>query len=136
MTSGEWHAWRLIKIATGVEFSVLILFWLLAYIKKPIMQKIYYRAIAWIIPISWFFGFWALIAFIIGGTQWGGKIGEDIGYWFAYVIPEGCFQALAWWLATSGGIKYYRWKEQEWWDYDAKDRPNNWPDQLADWHEY
>ena len=37
MTDGEWHAWRLIKIATGIEFGILILFWLLAYIKKPIM---------------------------------------------------------------------------------------------------
>ena len=136
MTSGEWHAWRLIKIATGIEFGILGLFWLLAYIKRPDMQRIYYRAIAWVIPISWFFAFWALIAFIVGGTQWGGDLGWDIGYWLFYVIFEGAFQALAWWLATSGAIKYYRWEQQEWWNYNKEDSPHNWPKQLGEFVDY
>ena len=91
MTTGEWHAWQLVRIATGVEFGILSLLWLLSYIKKPDFQRIYYRAIAWIIPISWFFAFWALIAFIVGGTQRGGDLGWDIGYWLFYVIFEGAF---------------------------------------------
>merc|ERR1711920_694587 len=57
LTGGEWHAWRVMLYGNGNAFYVLTLFWLLAYIKAPkpdrIMSKIYYRAIAWIIPISW-----------------------------------------------------------------------------------
>ena len=74
LTAGAWHGWYVMEYGIGSAFYVLGILWLLAYIKRDdrIFQKIYYRAIAWIIPISWVLMVWSLIAFIIGGSQ---------GYW-------------------------------------------------------
>ena len=116
--------------------------WLLSYIKldNRTIQKIYYRAIAWIIPLSWLFTFMMLIAFIVGGTQgytnllggYGtGNIGPDIGIAFGFIIWIGGLQALAWWFAGEGVVEYYRWNEQPWWNYTSEGAPDNWPDQLG-----
>ena len=58
------------EYGVGSLFWFLGIFWLLAYIKRDdrIFQKIYYRAIAWAIPISWVLALWIFIAFVIGGT--------------------------------------------------------------------
>ena len=118
-------------IANGILFGLgPILFWLLAYIQKPIMQKLYFRVIAWIIPASWIFAFWTLIAFIVGGVQNGGNAGHNILYWFIYVIGFGAAETLAWWQAPSL-VKFYRWSEQEWWNYTKDESPQNWPNQMA-----
>ena len=61
LTGGEAHAWGVLRWGLGDSFWVLGIFWLLAYIKavdNRLMQKIYYRAIAWIIPLSWVFALW------------------------------------------------------------------------------
>ena len=61
LTPGEWHAWGVLRWGLGGAFWVLGVFWLLAYIKSVdgrLMQKIYYRAIAWVIPISWVLALW------------------------------------------------------------------------------
>ena len=70
LTSGEWHAWNVFQYGFGGGFFLLGIFWLLSYIQSDnrIMQKIYYRSIAWMIPISWIFCLWVMIAFIVGGT--------------------------------------------------------------------
>ena len=119
----------------GNAFYVLTLFWLLAYIKAPkpdrIMSKIYYRAIAWIIPISWIFALWVFLAFLIGGLQFGGDIGPDMGYAFGYWIWTAGFRALAWFVAPRA-TKFYRWQEQDWWTYNKDEVPETWPSQLAD----
>ena len=71
-TKGTTHAWNVMTTANGIFFGFTTTFWLLSYIHKRIMQKIYFRVIAWFIPASWIFAFWSLIAFIIGGVQHGG----------------------------------------------------------------
>jgi hypothetical protein len=121
-TKGEKHAWNVVRIANGIFFGFLTLFWLLSYIHNRYMQKLYYRVIAWMIPASWIFAFWSLLAFIIGGSQDGGKFGKDIGYWFLTTIMLAGSEALAWWQAPDM-IKFYRWDAQEWWNYTKEDSP-------------
>ena len=48
------------------------------------------------IPGSWLFAFWALIAFIIGGVQEGGQIGFNILYWTIYSVILVGMEMLAW----------------------------------------
>ena len=112
LTSGEWHAWYVMNYGIGSVFWSLGIFWLLAYIKRDdrIFQKIYYRAIAWGIPISWVLALWILIAFIVGGTQVGGSIGVDLGYGFGWWVLLGGLEALAWYLAP-GNVKFYKWDQ-------------------------
>ena len=135
ITKGTKHAWNVTTISNGLFFGFTTLFWLLSYIHKRIMQKIYYRVIAWFIPASWIFAFWSLLAFIIGGAQEGGKIGTNLGYWFLWVAFLAGGEALAWWQAPSM-IKFYRWDSQEWWNYTKEDAPQNWPSQLGDFIDY
>ena len=137
LTAGEAHAWAVAEYGIGAIFNGLGIFWLLAYIKKDnrIFQKIYYRAIAWAIPLSWIVALWILIAFIVGGTQVGGNIGFDLGYGFGLWAVLGGLEALAWYLAP-GNVKFYKWDEQDWWNYSSEDAPDNWPAQLGDFVEY
>ena len=74
------------------------------------MQKIYYRSIAWIIPISWIFCLWVMIAFIVGGTQLYGTLGHDLAYGFLMWVMVVGMEALAWFLAPRV-VKYYRWEQ-------------------------
>ena len=106
LTAGEWHSWYVLEYGIGSVFWILGLLYLLAYIKRDnrIFQKIYYRAIAWSIPISWILALWALIAFIVGGTEYGGNIGAAIGYGLGFVVTLGGLEALAWYLATTGVV--------------------------------
>ena len=142
LTPGENFAWGTLMYGMGPAFWVLTVFWLLSYIKleNRTIQKIYYRAIAWIIPITWLLAFMMLIAFIVGGTQgWTtllgnygtGWIGLDIGVAIGFLIWIGGLEALAWWFAGEGVVKYYRWEEQAWWNYTTEGAPDNWPDQLG-----
>ena len=132
MSPGTAHAWGVLRWALGDSFWLLGVFWLLAYIKhgdQRIFQKVYYRAIAWIIPLSWVFALWALLAFIIGGTQepWG-DIGTNLGFGFGFMVVLGGLEALAWFLGPRV-VKFYKWDQQSWWNYDG---PDTWPDQLGD----
>ena len=74
-TKGTSHAWNVMTISNTIFFGFLTFFWLLSYIQNRMMQKIYYRFIAWMIPSTWLFAFWSLLAFIIGGVQEGGEVG-------------------------------------------------------------
>ena len=112
LTKGEKHAWNVLKIANGLCFGFMTLFWLLSYIKNRNMYKLYFRAIERFIPVTWIFAIWALIAFIIGGTQDFGKIGKDIGYWFLTMIFLVGSEFLAYWFAPNM-VKFYRWDPQE-----------------------
>ena len=138
LTEGDWQAWSTSKRGFGGTFGVLGLFWLLAYIKSDnrVMQKLYYRSLAWLIPISWVFVLWVFIAFMIGGTQTGGDIYGNMGYGFGMMIFYGGFEVLAWWIAKTGLVKFYRWDEQEWWNWNSEDSPQNWPSQLGDFVDY
>ena len=137
LTDGEMHAWNVAQYGIGTIFGALGTFWLLAYIKRDdrILQKIYYRAIAWVIPLSWVFALWMFIAFMVGGTQYGGNIGYDVGYSLGFWIVLGGLEALAWYLAP-GVVKFYKWDQQDWWNYNREDAPDNWPKQLGDFVEY
>ena len=138
LTEGEWQAWSTSKRGFGGAFGLLGLFWLLAYIKRDnrIFQKIYYRAIAWIIPVTWVLLLWVFIALMVGGTQTGGDIYVNLGYGFGMLIVYGGLEALAWYLASSGLVKFYRWDEQEWWNWNSEDSPSNWPSQLGEFVDY
>ena len=137
LTTGEWHAWSVMMYATGSVFGAMGTFWLLAYIKRDnrIFQKIYYRTIAGGIPLTWVLALWTLIAFIVGGTQVGGNIGVDIGYGLGWWVLMGGLEALAWYLAP-GTVKFYKWDQQTWWNYDSDDVPAVWPSQLGDFIDY
>ena len=143
LTTGEAFAWYTTMWVNGSAFWVLAIFWGLSYLQlgeDRVMQKLYYRAIAWIIPISWLLLFMQLIGFIVGGTQsgvdvlgngvtFGKNLGPDIGYAIGFLIVIGGLEAVAWYLAN-GTIKFYKWDKQEWWTEDAE-QPENWPDQLG-----
>ena len=136
LTGGELHAWRVMRYGNGINFWIVSIFWLLSYIRKPDFQVLYYRSIAWGIPISWLFGFWVLLAFIIGGAQTGGEMGWDLLYAFLYIGLMAAAEAFAWWMAPHN-VAFYRWDEQDWWNYkkepeDSKDRMENWVDQLGE----
>ena len=137
MSAGEVHAWAVTRWALGDAFWVLGIFWLLAYIKSVdsrLMQKIYYRAIAWIIPLSWVFLLWILIAFIVGATQtWGST--ASIGFGIGMLVTYGGLEALAWYLAPRV-VKFYKWDQQDWWNYNKDEPLDTWPKQLGDFVEY
>merc|ERR1712151_664216 len=137
-TKGTRHAWRVMKWGTGLNFGQMTLFWLLSYIRKGkgmVFQRLYYRSMAWGIPFSWLFAFWVFLAFIIGGAQTGGEMGKNVLYWLMYWIILAGFEALAWWLAPSN-VKFYKWDEQPWWNYNDKETPKNWPSQLGEFVDY
>ena len=67
-SSGTKHAWNVMKYTTLAEFLLLSGIWGMSYLKLKAFQKIYYRAIAWVIPSSWFFSLWVFIALLIGGS--------------------------------------------------------------------
>ena len=122
----------------GSIFGALGTFWLFAYLKhneKRIAQKFYYRSIAWLIPMSWVVALWIFIALIVGGTQTGGEIGRDIGIAFIYWVVLAGGEALAWFLAPRAS-KFYRWQEQDWWNYTKEEAPENWPSQLGGFVSY
>ena len=114
-------------------------FWLLAYIKSDnrIWQKIYYRAIAWGIPLSWVLALWAGIALLVGGSQFPNVTYNywDIGHAVGYMALLAGLEVLAWYLAP-GNVKFYKWDQQEWWNYNAEDVPDVWPSQLGDFVDY
>merc|ERR1712110_985282 len=144
MSTGEWHGWSVLQYATGSVFGAMGTFWLLAYIKTDsrIMQKIYYRAIAWGIPLSWVLALWAGIALLVGGSQYPHMVSgvteynyNDIGYAIGYMVVLAGLEALAYYLAP-GNVKFYKWDQQEWWNYNEEDAPDNWPSQLGDFVDY
>merc|ERR1712060_1025227 len=97
---------------------------------KRVMQKIYYRMIAWLIPASWTF-----LAFLIGGTQRWGHLGHNMGWFFVYLGGLAVGEGLARWIAPDV-VKFYRWDEQTWWNYNKEETPRNWPEQLWDFEDY
>ena len=138
LTNGEWHAWHVMRYGFGTSFGALSIFWLIAYIKQGknrILQKIYYRAIAWVIPLSWVFALWIFIAFLVGGSQYGGNMGRDVGMAFGFWIIVAGMEALAWFVAPRA-TKFYKWQEQDWWNYNTDDVPKTWPSQLGDFVDY
>ena len=146
ITYGDAHAWNVVQYGFAPIFGALGTLWLLAYIKTDsrIMQKIYYRAIAWGIPLSWLFALWFFIAFIVGGTQdywyngyhYIGDVGPSIGYAIGFWIVFAGLEILGWWITKGGVVKYYRWDEQSWWNYDPEESADQWPKQLGDWVDY
>ena len=107
-TGGTNHAWMFTRVSSGLMFGLLWILSLTAYVKQRGMQKIYYRFIAWMIPLSWVAAVWALIAFIVGGVQEGGEIGKNIGAWFLYAGLMFGFEMVAYSQAPKA-IKFYRW---------------------------
>lgn len=146
VTYGVRHYVDVTTIGSQLVYGFLWLFSLLAFIRTDtrIMQKIYYRMIAWLIPASWVISFWSLLAAIIGGAQkykyyYGSgsyveldsRIGYTLGSWILIWAVNGGLEALAWWQADEV-VEYMRWRDQSWWNYDTQEVPDSWPSQLAD----
>merc|ERR1739844_247590 len=84
---------------------------------------------------SWVFALWVFIAMLVGGSQVGGDMGRDIGIAFLFwVLVAGC-EGLAWFLAPRA-TKFYKWSEEDWWNYDGEEVPKVWPSQLGDFVAY
>ena len=56
-------------------------------------------------------------------------------YGFGYWILMGCFETMGWYLAPRVN-KFYRWSEQDWWNYDPEDVPRTLPSQLGEFIDY
>ena len=67
-----------------------------------------------------------MIAFIVGGAK-EGKVGWGILYGLLNWMFLGGLQALAWFVLKGRAIKFYRWDQQQWWNYDPDDVPGSWP---------
>ena len=63
------NALNILTIGNGVLFGTLTTFWALAYIHKPIMQKIYRYASISVMPIAWVLILSSSIEFIQGDRQ-------------------------------------------------------------------
>ena len=73
-----------------------------------------------------------MLAFLIGGSQEGGSVGTNFVDGLVFWLLLGGCQMIAWFLAPKV-VKYYRWDEQEWWNYSREESPQNWPDQMGSW---
>ena len=117
------------RYTTLVEFGLLSVVWGMSYIRMKAFQKMYYRFIAWMIPASWFWGLWVMLAMLIGGAQDGGSVGKNALYAILFWVIEGGMEMIAWFLAK-GNVLFYKWNEKEWWNYNPEESPGNWPDQM------
>ena len=121
------------------------------------MQKVYYRFIEWLIPSSWVLAVWVMTAAIWAAStkteefksweRWSRSHSLDTPVWGSYTVMKvylkplwmaliwlgftGLFQSLAWYNRESI-VRFYRWSDEEWWNYDPADAPGNFPAQLVD----
>ena len=77
------------------------------------MQKIHLTLIPVLFVITWIITPYTLVAFIVGGTQKGGKLGKDMTYWSLSTALLGVGESLAFWAAQKL-VEFYR---LESWDY-------------------
>ena len=58
-------------------------------------------------------------------------MGDNLRTWSIYA---GCMMLVEFsaWAGRKKTVKYYRWDEQGWWNYDPADAPGNFPSQLGD----
>ena len=117
------------------------------------MQKVYFRFIAWLVPMSWLLAFWIMVAGIwataektssfkalldslkawnVGYTNFAAKF---VGGFFLYLVGPGLIEFGAWWMREKV-VSFYRWNEQDWWNYDASEAPKNFPAQLGEFVDY
>ena len=107
------------------------------------MSKLYFRAIAWIIPVSWLHCLYVMGAAIaaaydardVAEELGGPRVGSNIIYAFSWWTFMGAFECLAWFLAPRV-VKFYKWDEQSWWNFNNDDVPGVLPSQLGDFIEY
>ena len=64
-----------------------------------------------------------MLAFLIGGSYPDSVLVYDCLYLLIFGLGEGLMQYAAYYLLKKGVIKYYRWREQEWWEDNKKDTP-------------
>ena len=69
-------------IGNGTLFGLQTAFWLLAYIQRTVLQKIYKHTTTWSMPIAWGILLSSLVEFIRGGTQ--GDISKELQLKSAY----------------------------------------------------
>ena len=122
ITGGTRHAWNVMRWTSFCEYGLLSIVWGGSYLHLKAFQKIYYRTIAWVVPISWGFALWIMLAFLIGGSQEGASLGQNFVHGLVWWLMLGGFQMIAWFIAPYV-VKYYRWDEQPWWNYSREESP-------------
>ena len=133
----------------------MFLFSMLSFIKTDnrIMQKLYYRSIAWSIPLSWLFLFTLLIVSIVAiaeksdpykaalaavsqfGAKFTSPVEKFLVLFFMYLGGMFLVQFGAYWMREKI-VAFYRWEEQDWWNYQPEEAPGNFPAQLGDFVDY
>ena len=117
------------------------------------MQKIYYRSIAWIVPLSWIHLFILLVASIWAAASKSDPYKEAVAllspYDVKFTSPVEKFLVLffmylggiflvefgAYWMREKI-VAFYKWEEQDWWNYSPQEAPGNFPAQLGDFVDY
>ena len=142
------------KWGTATVFGLLELFTLLSFIKSDsrIMQKIYFRVIAWTIPASWMLNFILFIFGLVSATtktsslnllldtydafnvSYTNFVAKFVGMALSYSGVTALVEFGAWGLRNKV-VKFYRWDQQQWWNYDPADAPGNFPAQLGDYYD-
>ena len=156
-TKAHKHAVGVLNVGSALIFGSLFLFSLFSWIQTDnrVMQKVYYRFIAWLIPMSWVLAVWIMVAAIwAASTQtelwkfyeanWK-NMSSDSVLRKAYLKPlwmfliwvgfTGLFEFVAWYMREKV-VNFYRWNDQEWWNYDPADAPGNFPAQLGEFVDY
>jgi len=138
LTGGSRFAWGISRYGTSLVYWVLGIWWLIAYIKDDgrKISKYYYRAISWGIPLIWLFFLMATLGWFIGSFQDGGDAGWNFFSWLFTVLWLGGLQFLAWWVTRERVVKFYKWDEQAWWNYNKDEVPQTWPKQLGEFVDY
>merc|ERR1712007_17310 len=98
----------------GIFGTLLILNWF-AYIKDPLMHKVYFFAIVFGMMFSWLLALSVNILFLAGGLM-------DGADWSNLYVPLIFdlflfgFEAIVVYAVGPGMVDYYRWNEQDWWN--------------------
>merc|ERR1712014_522239 len=102
---------------------------------------VYYRFIAWLIPLTWILALWALIASIwaastktnmyktseaaltsVGDTKVIKVYLKPLRITLIWLGLTGTMEWVAWEISEKV-VGFYRWSDQEWWNYDPADAP-------------
>ena len=117
------------------------------------MQKIYYRTIAWSIPLSWVYLAAVLVVSIMAAigksdpynaaissgkpfaAKFSGFVQNFLVLFSTYLGGMFLVQFGAYWMREKV-VAFYRWEEQDWWNYQPVESPRNFPAQLGDFVDY
>ena len=118
----EWSAWAFIINLWGNEsiFLTMFIFFLLAFIRTEgsdrEWQKIYYRVIQYLTPVSWAATIASTVFFVIGVIDGDGP--GVLLYGLAFLACYFLFGALAYYAWGPDAAKFYLWTLQDYYNDD------------------